>query len=96
MPGAGRKPKLSLEDQLLMTMMRLRLARLEQDIAYQFGVSVSCISRTTVMLLNFLYLRLGLIPIWPKWEGIEATIPASLKETYPSTFAIFDATELRS
>ena len=45
-PGAGRKPTLSLEDQLLFTLMRLRLRRLEQDLAYQFGISTSTVSRT--------------------------------------------------
>ena len=48
-PGAGRKPVLSMEDQLFMTLMRLRLGRSEQDLAYQFGVSLSSVSRTIVM-----------------------------------------------
>ena len=61
-PGARRKPQLSQDDQLLI-MMRLRLGRNEQDLAYQFGVSVSCVSRTIIMWINFMYLRLGLIPI---------------------------------
>ena len=93
--GAGRKSVLSLEDELLMTLMRLRLARQEQDLAYQFGVSCSSVSRITLMWTNFLYLRLGLIPIWPKWEDIERTMPVAFKETYPTTFAVIDATELK-
>ena len=94
-PGAGRKPQLSQDDQLLMTMMRLRLGRNEQDLAYQFGVSVSCVSRTIIMWINFMYLRLGLIPIWPDWEDVEKTMPKSFKAEYPNTFAIIDATELK-
>ena len=47
--GAGRKSVLSLEDELLMTLMRLRLARQEQDLAYQFGVSCSSVSGITLM-----------------------------------------------
>ena len=39
--------------------------------------------------INFLHLRLGLIPIWPKWQDVEEIRPASFKETYPSTYAIF-------
>ena len=67
-PGAGRPPTLSMEDELLMTLMRIRLAREEQDLAYHFGVSQSTVSRITSMWINILYLRLGLIPIWPKWQ----------------------------
>ena len=93
-PGAGRKPSLTMEDELLLTLMRLRLGRLEKDLAYQFGVTESCISRIIVKWLNFLYLRLGLIPIWPDWEDVERTMPVCFKEAYPTTFATLDATEL--
>ena len=93
--GAGRKATLSLEDQLLLTLMRLRLGGHEQDLAYQFGVSVSTISRTVVMWQNYLYLRLGLVLIWPDWEDVESSMPSSFKESYPTTFTIIDATELR-
>ena len=52
--GAGRKDELSLEDQLLLTFMRFRLGRLEQDLSYQFGVSVATISRIVVKWTNFM------------------------------------------
>ena len=65
-PGAGRKPILGLGDPLLMTMMRLCLGRLQQELAYRFGFSTSCVSRTTLMWLNFSCLRLGLTPILPR------------------------------
>ena len=63
--GSGRKSKLSLQDELFMTLMRLRLGRLEQELAYQFGVSSSTISRIFTKWINHLYLRLGDIPLWP-------------------------------
>ena len=50
-PGAGRKPTLSLEDELLLTLMRLCLGRMEKDLAYQFGVSESCISMAQLSFL---------------------------------------------
>ena len=93
-PGAGRKPILDVEDELLLTLMRLLLGRLEKDLAYQFSVTGSCISCIVIKWLNFLYLRLGLVPIWPEWDDVERTMPASFKEAYPTTFAILDATEL--
>lgn len=92
--GAGRKCALSLEDQLLLTLMKLRLGRTEQELAYIFGVSTATISRLIVCWVNFLYLRLGMLPIWPTWEAVEQSMPASFRRTYPDTFAIVDATEL--
>ena len=92
-PGAGAKPSLDLEDQMLYSLMRLRLGRLEKDLADQFGVSESTVSRTVIKWLNFMYLRLGLLPIWPDWEDIDRTMPCCFREAYPSTFAILDATE---
>ena len=93
-PRAGHKPSLTLEDELLLTLMRLRMGWLEQALGYVFAISESSVSRILAKWLNFLYLRLGLIPIWPEWEEIERTMPSVFKEAYPSTFAILDATEL--
>lgn len=93
-PGAGRKPTLDLEDELLVTLMRLRLGWLEKALGYMFGITESAVSRIVVKWLNYLYLRLGMIPIWPEWEEIERTMPPAFKEAYPSTIAIIDATEL--
>ena len=78
-----------------MTLMRLRLGRLEQELAYQFGVSSSTISRIFTKWINYLYLHLGDIPLWPEWEQVEASMPFCFKESFPSTFSTIDATEIR-
>ena len=78
-----------------MTMMWLRLGRLQQELAYCFGVSEGTASNIFHMWINFLYLRLGMIPIWPDWEDVAASMPESFKANYPDTFIIIDATELR-
>ena len=41
-----------------MTMVRLRLGLLEQDIAFRFQVSQSTVSRITCTWIIFLYLKL--------------------------------------
>ena len=64
-PGAGRKHWLSLEDEMLMTLVRLRLGRLEQDRAYEFDVSMSTVCRIFDKWINFGHLKLGDFPIWP-------------------------------
>ena len=41
-----------------------------------------------------MYLRLGLLPLWPSSVSVEKSMPVVFKEAYPTTFCIIDATEL--
>ena len=93
--GSGPGFVLTLEDQLFLTMMRLRLGRLLKELAYSFGISEPTASRIFSMWINFLYLRLGMIPIWPDWQDVSDSMPKSFRATYPDTFIVLDATELR-
>ena len=54
----------SLEE-FFMTLVRLRLDLLEQDLAYRFNVSQPTVSRITVTWINFLYLQFKELPLWP-------------------------------
>lgn len=94
-PGGGRKPELSLEDEMMMTLVRLRLGRLEGELAYMFRLDIGTVSRIINKCLSFMYLRFGMIPMWPKWEDVERTMPEVFRQKYPDTFIIIDATELR-
>ena len=51
--GAGVKCALSLEDHLLMMLIRLHLGQIEQELAYTFGINVSTVSRTVITWVNF-------------------------------------------
>ncbi|XP_065199188.1 uncharacterized protein LOC135830965 [Sycon ciliatum] len=93
--GSGRVSILSQEDQLLLTLMRLRLGRLQEELAYSFGVSESAVSSILKMWISFLYLRLAMMPIWPEWDDVAKSMPQSFKQSFPDTFIILDATELR-
>ena len=42
-----------------------------------------------------MYLHLGLLPIWPDWCGVEKTMPKMFRKSYPDTFIIIDATEIK-
>ena len=81
-------------EEFFMTMVRLRLGLLEQDIAFRFQVSQSTVSRITCTWINFLYLKLKEIPLWPSKELIQMNMPREFKEKYPSTRVIIDATEI--
>ena len=92
--GAGPKYLLSLEDQFLLVLIRLRLGLLEKDLAIRFCIGEATVSRTFVRWINHMYLRLRLLPVWPSSESIQRYMPVVFKEAYPTTFCIVDATEI--
>ena len=59
----GRPRSLSPMDEFFLTLVRLRLGLLEDDIAYRFGVSQSTVSRIFTSWINFMYLQLKQIPL---------------------------------
>ena len=88
------KHLLCLEDQFLLVLMRLRLNLFERDLSTRFNISEATVSRVFTRWINFMYLRLGLLPLWPSSVSVEKSMPVVSKEAYPTTFCIIDATEL--
>ena len=93
--GPGRPGILSQVDEFFLTLVRLRLGLKEKDLADRFRISPSSVSRIFISWINFCYLRLGSLPIWPDRATIKSTMPAVFKEQYPNTTAILDATEIK-
>ena len=89
-----RDRSLSPIEELFMTLIRLRVGLMEQDLAYRFGVSQSTVSRIIITWINFLYLELKKIPLWPPKEIIQVNMPKAFKEKYQRTRVIIDATEV--
>ena len=90
----GRPRILNPSEELFMTLIRLRLGLMEQDIAFRFVVSQSTVSRIVITWTNFLFLELKKIPLWPPKEVITGNMPKQFKEKYPSTRVVIDATEV--
>ena len=90
----GPKPKLNPEDELFMTLVWLKNAFPLYHLSWLFKIPVSTVSRHLISWVNFLYFKLGSIPIWPSKEEILETMPTSFKKTYPNTRCIIDCTEL--
>ena len=87
----GRPRSLPPMEELFLTLVRLRLGLLEQDIAYRFGVSQSTVSRIFTTWINFLFLEFKQIPLWPPKES---HMPKIFQQKYPCTQVIIDATEV--
>ena len=95
MYDTGNSCKLQLIDQLLMFLKKIRLATLDQELAFQFCVSQSTVSRNTITWANFLYCVLGSQPLWPSREQVQRAMPSSFLNKYPAVRVILDCTELK-
>ncbi|XP_065919410.1 uncharacterized protein [Dysidea avara] len=89
----GRSQKLPLLEQLFMTIVRLRMAFPELDLANRFGVSQSTVSRITMTWINLLYHNFKAIERFPSWSVVNKYMPEVFKKLYPDTRVIIDATE---
>ncbi|KAK2549002.1 hypothetical protein P5673_030629 [Acropora cervicornis] len=89
----GRPRYLRPIDEFFAVICRLRQGFTEEHLAHLFQVSVSTVSRIFITWINFIYLRLGQINIWPTREVVSETMPEDFKHKYSSTRVIIDCTE---
>ncbi|KAG7502763.1 THAP domain-containing 11 [Solea senegalensis] len=83
--------KLSKFQQLLLTLMRLRLDLRNQDLAYRFGVKVSTVTRTVHRMVNIM--SSTLVPtavFWPSRAELRKNLPAALRTSHPDCAVIID------
>ena len=91
----GRHHKLPLLEQFFLTLVRLRLGLLEQDLANRFDISVSSVSRITATWINLMFHSFKAIECYPPWHVVEKHMPEAFKKEYPNTRLINDATEFQ-
>lgn len=90
-----QKQKLSVDDQFFLTLIRLRLGLFVRHLANMFSISVSSVNRICITWINFMYLRLGSLNIWPPKAAIQEHMPQSMKVKYPNLEWIIDACEIQ-
>ena len=91
----GRSRTLRPIDEYFLVLCRLRQGFREEHLAHLFQISTSTVSRILITWINFMYLKLGQINIWPSRDVIDKTMPEDFKVKYRSTRAIIDCTEVR-
>ena len=89
-----RSTKVSPMNQLLMTLMRLRLNLKVLDLSVRFGVSRTAVSRYVTTWICFLYQHLKEIDWMPSVEQVFGTLPPAFREHFPTTYAIIDGSEI--
>ncbi|XP_065294112.1 uncharacterized protein [Dermacentor albipictus] len=85
---------LTIEDQLLLTLMRRRLDLLCGDLARWFEVSVAYVSRTFSRVLDDLVKIMQEVVVWLPRSRLRASMPESFRNSeYSQATCIFDCTE---
>ena len=90
----GPKRGLTLKEELIMTLSRLRLGLLGRRLADIFSVSQSQLSRIFTTWVCFLATVLKeVIVLWPSQKEAKLNLPRSFSK-YPNTRIIIDCTEI--
>lgn len=92
---AGRPRKLNPFESYVLTLIRLRRNFDISHLAFLYKVSESTVSNTINTWINYMYLRLGSLCIWPSREQIAKLMPESMKEKYPNVRCIIDCVEFK-
>ena len=66
---------LSYMDRFFLVLVRLRLGLLVRDLAQRFSISTTSVNRYFTAWINYMYLHLGSINIWPSKQYITSTMP---------------------
>ena len=93
-PKKGHHSLLSLKDELLIVLMRLRLNLMLEDLGYRFHVSKSTISRIFQAWIDVMYARLKFLIVWPSRDVVRHNMPQVFKDLYPNYCCIIDCTEI--
>jgi hypothetical protein len=92
-PGPSRK--LSLEQEFLLTMMRLRLALLLPDLAFRFCIGVTTVSITFSTWIKLMSKELKWLIMWPSKLDTRKTLPVCFRKWFPKVRTIIDCTEIK-
>jgi hypothetical protein len=72
------KMSLSPEDQLFMTLVKLKQAKDDIELSILFGVGEKIVGQIFVTRINFLYCQLHEIDFWPSKQIISETMPFTI------------------
>ena len=83
------------EDQLFLTLMKLKQAKEDIELSFLFGISESTVSKIIVTWINFMYYQLKELKdqFWPTMDIINEHMPDDFRTKFQTTRVILDATE---
>lgn len=93
-PNLVGHPSLTPFQQLIITLMRLRLASSGVELSYHFGIHPSTASRVFSDVIQMLYIRLKFLIVWPEREVLRKTLPMDFRKNCPNCVVILDCFEI--
>ena len=90
---SGPPRKLSLEQEILLTLIKLRLALLTEDLAFRFQVSSTTASSIFTTWIKLMSKELSVLIIWPSRSQVNKTLPSCFRKLYPKVCCIIDCFE---
>ncbi|XP_069105886.1 uncharacterized protein, partial [Argopecten irradians] len=84
---------LSPENQLFLTLMKLRRATENIELGHLFHISETTVSTLLNVWINFLYFQLKELDIWPSRDVVDEHMPDNFSQ-FSKTRVILDATEI--
>ena len=86
--------KLSLEDHMLVVLMKLKLGVLNKDLAVRFDMSPSRMSKIFRSLVPLIAARMTNLVVWPDHGTIRSLLPWSFKKNFKDCVCIIDCSEI--
>ena len=77
-----------------MTLMRIRLGLLVQDLAFRFTVSEGLISQVFITWVRLISKELSWLITWPDRTLVRRNLPTMFRKYYPKCRAIIDCSEI--
>ena len=90
----GRPRKLSVFQEFILVLMKLRLGLFNRDLAYRFNISSSVVSEIFRTWIRFLRSEMEVLIQLPPRDVINLHMSSLFKEFYPKTAIIIDCTEV--
>lgn len=85
---------MSVENQFLITLMKLRRHSTNFELSFLFNCSEYTIANIFVTWVNFMYRQWKRLNIWPSKELVSYYMPKDFKKHYPSTRVVVDGVEI--
>ena len=90
---SGRRRALESFNGYILTFMKLKQQFSFEHMSLLFNISISTCSKTFMMWISYIFLRLGAMSIWPSSQMDKQFMPQSMREKFPNTKVIIDCSE---
>lgn len=86
--------KLTIEEHLLLILMKFKLGLLNKDLAFRFDITEQVVSRIFRRWLPLISRNVKFLIVWPEQETIRRSLPSCFQKNFKNCTCIIDCTEI--